>query len=658
MAPPASNYREHTMKMRIWLQYLSALLLAFIMPVKVPGAVDEQILSSPDGRLMLKFQWVKEGGLSYSLAADSRTLITPSALGMALGTNVFAPGPGWSLESSFRVSSNSVWKPVWGKRAVVPDRFNELTLNLVGPTSAPLRSLQVVARAYDDGVAFRYVVPASESGSAIAIRELTRYQFAGDYTAWFYNGEHHNLGPERLSESSGTRLPVMTIKVDADCYLAVHEADLVTGAPLVLRSDKGDTAFSVASEPGRLEPGYRSAWRVILCGRTPGALVDSHLIELLNPPAPAASDFSWVKPGLAVWDWRINGAKTADFSYAMDFPSWKRMVDFAAEAGIRYLQLDADWYGPEFKKESDPTKGDKAAQVRELIAYARPRNVGILLYLNDVGGRQYPLEEILANYQRWGASGIKYGFMRGSPAEKLARTKLITELCARHQLLCNFHDGPVHPFGQMRTWPNAVTREYCHSQLDAKRVFQPRTFVTSVFVNMLAGPLDMDNGMFDLRQGKTDRVDNNLETPSTVVSEAARTLIVFSGLTILPDIPEQYRRHPELLEFIAAQKQPWAESRTLAGEIGEYIVMMRQTGDTYLVGAAANESGRELDVALDFLAEGLFEATIVQDGPGAHYLTNRETSVIERRSVRRTERLHLKLAPGGGACLIFRPAAR
>ncbi len=159
-----------------------------------------------------------------------------------------------------------------------------------------------------------------------------------------------------------------------------------------------------------------------------------------------------------------------------------------------------------------------------------------------MGGRKFPLEQTLAQYGEWGAAGVKYGFMRGTPEEKNARTRMITELCARNKLLCDFHDGPVHPYGQMRTWPNAVTREFCHAQLDARRVFQPKTFVTTVFVNMLAGPLDMNNGMFDLRQGPTTRVDNKMEVPSTVVSEAARTLIMFSGVTIIPDMPEFYRK--------------------------------------------------------------------------------------------------------------------
>ena len=203
----------------------------------------------------------------------------------------------------------------------------------------------------------------------------------------------------------------------------------------------------------------------------------------------------------------------------------------------------------------------------------------------------------------------------------------------------------------MRTWPNAVTREYCQAQLDAHRVFEPKTFVTSVFVNMLAGPLDMNNGMFDLRQGPTTRVDENQPVPSTVVSEAARTLITFSGVTILPDIPEMYRKYPELLAFLSAQQMPWKESRTLMGEIGSYIVMMRETDKDYLIGAVTNEEPRSLSIPLSFLPEGVYTVQLMLDGDDAHYLTNRESYQVETREVKSGDSLSVKLAAGGGACL-------
>lgn len=587
------------------------------------------LLSSPDGTLQLGFRAVQDEVPTYHLVADGRTLIRNSPLGLVgVGNEVL-------VDTSHR-SVATEWRPVWGKRTVVPDVFNERILDF--------GTYRIVARAYNDGVAFRY----EARPSALPTGERTEFRFAGDFTAWYYNGERHNLGPERLSATDGKRFPVMTVKVDEGCYLALHEADLSAGDPLVLQSRRGETSFRVASRPS-------PAWRVILFGRTPGALVDSHLIELLNPPPPAGRSFDWVKPGVAVWDWRINGAQVPGFKYEMSLPSWIRMVDFAAQNGMRHLVLDADWYGPEFGKDSDPVKGGKAAQVREIIAYGKKKGVGVWLYLNDVGGRQFPIEETLRQYGEWGAAGVKYGFMRGTPREKNERTRRITELCAQNRLLCNFHDGPVHPYGQMRTWPNAVTREFCHAQLDAHRVFLPKTFVTTVFVNMLAGPLDMNNGLADLLQAH--RVDEASAVPSTVVGEMARTLIVFSGATIIPDIPEHYRRRPELLRFLAAQKMPWRESRTLSGAIGEHIVMARQAADgAWLVGAATDENPRELDIPLSFLGDGRHEALILQDGPGADYRTSVESHVAETRPVSKADVLRVKLAPGGGACVLLTPA--
>lgn len=539
------------------------------------------------------------GTFGYSLEAQGTPLISHSALGLDFGPTGKAPSSGWQISKSTPRTVNSTWKPLWGKHAIVPDRHQESTIELTGP-GAPFDQISITVRAYDDGIAFRYAIPQNARGKkTTATGDLTAYNFAGDFTSWFYNGEQHNLGPDKLSSLKGNRQPVMTVRAAENAFLALHEADLRSGEPLQL-AKSGPTSFRALTSPGVVAPGYAGPWRVIFFGTAPGTMVDSHLIELLNPDP--TGDFSWVKPGLCTWDWRINGAKVEGFKYGMNYDSWVRMIDFSAANGIKHLVLDANWYGPDFAKDSDPDKGAKAKDVQKIIAYGKTKNVGVWLYLNDVGGRKFPLAETLAHYGEWGATGVKYGFMRGDAEQKNARTREITELCAKHKLLCNFHDGPVHPYGQMRTWPNAVTREFCFAQLDAKRVFQPKTFVTTVFVNMLAGPIDMNNGFFDLRQGKTTRVDNPMECPSTLVSEAARTLITFSGATIIPDIPEFYQKYPELLAFIAAQQMPWQVSKTLSGAIGEHIVMARQSSEgVWLVGAATNEQARELEVKLDFL---------------------------------------------------------
>jgi len=413
--------------------------------------------------------------------------------------------------------------------------------------------------------------------------------------------------------------------------------------------------FSVAPGSDEVDEQYKSAWRVVFFGKTPGVMVDSHLIELLNPDPLPGYDFSWVKPGVSVWDWRIDGAIADDFKYNMSYPSWVKMIDFSAEQDFKHLVLDANWYGPEFGKDSDPTKGNKANDVKKIIQYGNSKHVGVWVYLNDVGGKKYDIEQTLKQYSEWGASGVKYGFMIGTPKEKNIWTQKITALCAKNHLLVDFHDGPVHPYGQMRTWPNAVTREFCQAQLDGHHVFEPKTFVTSVFVNMLSGPIDMNNGMFDLRQGKTTRVDENQPVPSTVVSEAARTLITFSGATIIPDIPEFYKKYPDLLHFISEEKMPWKESKTLDGKIGKYIVMMRQNqSDNFLVGAVTDEEERALTIPLSFLPKGHYQLTLVQDAKESHYLTNRELFSVDKRLVSKSETITVKLAPGGGACLLLK----
>ena len=108
------------------------------------------------------------------------------------------------------------------------------------------------------------------------------------------------------------------------------------------------------------------------------------------------------------------------------------------------------------------------------------------------------------------------------------------------------------------------------------------------------------------------------------------------------------------MEFISAQQMPWLESRTLCGKIGEYIAMMRETKEAYLVGVATNEEGRTLDLPMDFLEKGTeYEAVVVEDGDDAHYLHNREQLKVRRQQVSADSVVQVKLAPGGGCCLLI-----
>jgi len=606
-------------------------------------------IASPDGLLVASID-VAGGVPRYALAWKGQELIGWSPLGLAVRDDA---GGGWRETVRRRRKQRSAWKPVWGKRAAVVDEFQELTLSLED-SSPPVTRMDLVFRIYNDGFAFRYILqPEGEKRSILVDGDRSTFAFLVNGDAWFYNGEHRPRGPEKLAETEGGRACPMTIRVDGFCTMALLEAALFDFARLGVESSAGDRTFRARIEPSRVTTPFATPWRVLMVAPKPGALVDSDLLENLNPPC-RIEDPSWIRTGISFWDWRAWGHRSGAFTYGLDLPSWKRFVDLAAERGVPFLLLDADWYGPEFDRSSDPVKGDKARDVREIIAYGKERGVGILLYLNDAATKNFDLEAVLRTYREWGAAGIKYGFMKGRGQEKVNRTRRIIELCARHRLTCNFHDGPVPPSGDKRTWPNCITREYCHSQSDAKRVFTPETFCLQVYVNMLSGPLDMCNGLFDMTHSLEQRPKIFQQLDSTFVAEAARTLIVFSGLTVLPDSADIYRRHGEIFEFIAAQKQPWAESRTLAGEIGDYIVMARKTGGTWLVGASTDENAREIEIPLDFLGEGVFEAVIFEDAPDAHWQTNREAYVVRRQNVSRTEKVTARIAPGGGHCMLIR----
>jgi alpha-glucosidase len=332
------------------------------------------------------------------------------------------------------------------------------------------------------------------------------------------------------------------------------------------------------------------------------------------------------------------------------------MIDFASEQKIPYLLIDADWYGKEFKQDSNPFSGGKAADVKKAIEYGKGKNVGLILYLNDVAGRRYGIEKITKAYADWGAKGIKYGFMRiGNPRAKVNWTHKVAKLCAENRLMINFHDGPIPPTGEEAYLPNFCTREFCHAQSDAHRVFSPGSFIRMMHVNTLAGPIDQDNGLFDLDKPTVrPRIYRNV--PSTIVSEAARTLIPYSGIVVLPDAADSYRKHPKLFRFIALQQQPWHQSKTLTSDIQHWISVMRESHGVYLVGSVTDEDAREIKIKLDFLPKGKkYHATIFSDAPDADYETNRMAYLIDEQNVTSSDTIIAHMACGGGHCMILEP---
>lgn len=609
------------------------------------------MLESPDGNLQLVFDETEP--LSFVHLYDSDTLICGNNL--KLQVEQLALADDVRLVNISRASKDETWYPVIGKQQSVRNHYNQLQLDLSSSGTTQFK-FSIVFRCYNEGFAYRFIIPEQSGTDSVTISgESTSLDFRKGFSFWAYNGERHNIGPVVWSESPDTtyRIPLVA-KCNESHYVGIHEAEIIRYAPFELKKDSMDEQvhFKLLKTTDQLP--VKTSWRSFIVGQKPGDLVNSNLLANLNEPCKI-EDTSWIKPGRSMWDWRVWGYKTDDgFEYGLNTQSHLRFIDFAAENNIQYLLIDADWYGPEFDADSDPTSAKNGIDIERCMAYAKEKGVGVILYLNDVGAKKFGLERILKQFSDWGAVGVKYGFMRGNMEQRVRHTRKVVELCAKYQLMVNFHDNPVPPSGDDRTWPNLTTKEFCHSQADALRSYWPETIVTTTFVNMMAGPIDNCDGWFDFNHS-INRVRVFQEIPGTVAAEAAKLIVVYTGINVMPDAPEEYLKKDNLFDCIRKMPAGFDSFKIIDGAIGEYIVVARKAGDDWFVGALTNRNSRVLYLDLSFLEAGVnYTAKVYEDAETTHYLNDRESYQI--RSVENVgdyEKLSVKLASGGGCAIHF-----
>ena len=344
---------------------MQALSIAVVLTVAAAAMSAEHRVTSPDGRLVLAVS--DAGGLHYRVAVDGQPLLTPSRLGLEFAGGI-ALGPSAVVQRVETDKHDGTWENRFGKRRIVRDRWNETRLTLE-ETGTPTRRFGLIARAYDDGVAFRYELPrASKLGEFNLTRELTEFVFAGDYRCWA--GEPSECAennypettlsriPQHSTDKNGTRRPYLstlplTVQAPMAC-VAVAESDLLdwagmfftgTGTPkiAVTLASRGDGRGCVVSRAPRVSP-----WRVLMIGHTAADLVNSDLIANLATPS-RISNTSWIQPGIAAWDswWTGTNANLPQHVGLWargDTPAHKDYIDFAAEMGWPYKLVDWFWY--------------------------------------------------------------------------------------------------------------------------------------------------------------------------------------------------------------------------------------------------------------------------------------------------------------------------
>ncbi|VGO13146.1 Glucan 1,4-alpha-glucosidase SusB [Pontiella desulfatans] len=467
------------------------------------GVSAGETLRSPGGQIEVMLL-TEAGHPTYSVNLNGEPIIAKSALGLK-------PDAAANLEVAeiTRSSGDETWKPVWGSYSEIRDHYNEVRLKVEGPSAQT-----IICRAYDDGIAIRYQLPASGRFSdEFYAHEATEVALVSEKpTAWFplsqvlvsdavdlntWEPGDGKISKNVRQESKPARIRTpFTVKLSDQACISVHEAAVVHSDEdgLSLNGNTLTVLSNMKTAGGSVTP-----WRTIQIAQKPGGLIASSLLVNLNKPCEL-EDPSWIKPGVTLWDWRVHGAHADDgFVYGLNTESYIRFIDFAAETGVEYLMLDAEWYGPERDAKSDPKTAIPDIDIEKICAHARAKGVGIWLYVNTKALAKYDLDETFAVYKKWGVVGIKHGFLGGGSRTKNEFSHAVAKKCAEYHILYVVHESEK-PSGVERTWPNILSYEYVNSMLDSatRPSATPSRVINNLFVFGLAGPVDRSCGMYDL----------------------------------------------------------------------------------------------------------------------------------------------------------------
>jgi alpha-glucosidase len=640
-------------------------------------AAEPSVLKSPSGTVEVSLALADDGAPTWSVSYRGKPVVAGSRLGLTLRQTGPLSG-GFRLLDVKRASRDEAYTLVAGKTREARDRSEEMTVSLERPGDRSVR-LDVVFRAFDDGAAFRYVLPKQARLDRVdVVSEDTRFRFPADHKAWVLD-----LGSFTTSnEREFVPMPLLGIKpesivgppltIEGDGFVAcLAEANLRRWSGLHFARVEGGndsrnpTLFTkLAPLPSRPDVVVRGAlpmespWRVLMLGAKPGDLVESTILTSLADPNEIG-DTSWVKPGKVAWDW-WNGPDPgpsipgATFKVGVNTESYRHFIDFAAEFGLEYVLVDAGWYGDWRDGGESITRSIPEMDVPGLVAYARERNVRLQVWLNwqcvrDQMDAAFPL------YEKWGIAGVKIDYMDRKDQEIVGFYQRAARTAAKHHLLVDFH-GAYASSGEERTFPNWLTREGVMGleYLKWSDRVTPRHNVTLPFTRMLLGPMDYTPGGF--RNVTAAEFSPRMELPLVMTTRAhqlAMYVVYDSPLQMLSDTPSAYRGEPGA-DFLKVVPATWDETRVLDGKIGEYVVIARRRGNDWFVGAMT-DAARKVAIPLGFLGGRTYDVTIWADTRDTTTNPTRLSVLPARLEGKGSRPLELTLAAGGGAALHLRP---
>jgi len=649
------------------IRNLYCVILCFIaLPVMAQKRVK---LKSPDGNIQFSLTLTKEKPL-YQVSYKGKQLIQNSGLGLAFkDSGNFAAG--LKMLKPIYKTGNEQYDLVVGKAKHVNSNYHEVTVPLVENTPAK-RTINIVVRAFNDGLAFRYEFPQQKNWAAYTlIDENSEFNITGNpqlrilqfdnYTS-AHEGLYDKIPLNELKEKKLVDLPAL-FEFPGKVYMAITEASLRDYAGMYLGKYNNGLISKLSPLPGQQEMKVKAViphhtpWRVMMISDRVGALIESNILTSLNEPSKI-KDISWIKPGKTSFHW-WNGDVLPDTSFmpGVNFETNKYYIDFCARNHIEYHSVIGyggfAWYSnnwPGYGEEgtyADVTRPVGSLDMQRICDYAKQKGVGIHVWVN--WHALYPqLDSAFTQFEKWGIKGMMVDFLNRDDQLMVKIQEEILQKAAQHHLFIQFH-GAYKPTGLSRTYPNEFTREGSYNYENNKwRItgLTPEHDLDIAFTRLLAGPTDYHLGGF--RAVLPNEFKTHFIRPLMIGTRChmlAMYVVMESYLHMVADYPQAYEGQPGF-DFVKNVPTIWDETKVLNAEPGQYLTIARRHGNDWYVGTINNSQPRKLTIPLNFLSAGSYKAEVYQDDnetvKNPNHLT-KESSITNNRDI-----LTAPLGTGGG----------
>jgi alpha-glucosidase len=511
-------------------------------------------------------------------------------------------------------------------------------------------SYTLEVRVFNDGVAFRHVIPGETNVVRIP-DEYSTFVVPAGATTWYAGLEGHYESTydeeDIVSVKPGQWCgPPLTFKLAGGAaYAAISEANLVDYSGMALEADgrrgwiiglghRQPLNYPFELRYGRVEGkrlGQAAAitgqittpWRVVIVGRDLNTLVNSTVLPNLCPPPdaklfPQGINTSWIVPGRAVWRYVDGGPEGVE--------GMNEFSRFAGELGFEHHVIEGVWNRWTMEER------------RAVVDYSRQRGVGVWFWKHSRSLRTPEArEEFFGMLEQLGVTGAKIDFFDHEHKELIDLYEALLEKAAEHHVLVVFH-GANKPTGRERTWPNELVREAIKGMEASRLPDRARHQVILPFTRYLAGPADYTTMVFNSRRGDTTWAN---QIASDVILNSPLQTIAANPQTVLTNLA---------VDLIKSIPCVWDETIVLPqSEIGGIAAYARRREDVWFVAAMNGASASTVKIPLSFLSNAPYDAMVVRDEN-----TNSAAVKIEKATLRRSDVFEIHLNSGGGFVIRLR----